>query len=275
MPSRILREGILSSDRVNSLSTAAEVFYRRLMSVVDDYGRFDGRPSMLRVSCYPLRVDAVREADLSRWIAECVKAGLLVLYAVDGKPFLEMQDFRQQARAKSKYPAPADGQMISVSDADAAQTPSTCLADATQTQTPAHLFVVEGGVEGGLRKEPNGSVGRADLPPCQTEAIVATYHEVLPELPAVRLMPNKRRKALTGFWRWVLTSRRPDGSRRATNAEEALAWIRDYFERARANDFLMGRTSKQPGHENWQCDLDFLLTDKGMGHVIEKTKVAA
>lgn len=140
MPSRILREGILSSDRVNSLSVAAEVFYRRLMSVVDDFGRFDGRPSLLRVSCYPLRVDAVREADLSRWIAECVKAGLLVLYAVDGKHYLEIQDFKQQTRAKSKYPPPSSGQVLSVCDADAEQTQCECLADATQTQTPVHLF---------------------------------------------------------------------------------------------------------------------------------------
>jgi hypothetical protein len=40
MPVRILREGILTSERVDTLSPAAEVFYRRLMSVVDDFGRF-------------------------------------------------------------------------------------------------------------------------------------------------------------------------------------------------------------------------------------------
>lgn len=276
MPSRILREGILSSDRVNSLSSAAEVFYRRLMSVVDDYGRFDGRPSMLRVSCYPLRVDAVREADLSRWIAECVKAGLLVLYAVDGKPYLEMQDFRQQARAKSKFPSPAEGQVLSICDADAEQLQGDCLAGAMQPLTPVHLFGVGvGGVsggEGGLRVEPNGSVGKADLPPCQVEQIVAIYHEVLPELPRVKLMPNKRRKALQSLWRFVLTKRKSDGSPRATNAQEAFDWIRGYFARARENDFLMGRTPRTGEHANWQCDLDFLLTEKGMGHVIEKTK---
>lgn len=147
MPSRILREGILSSDRVNALSSAAEVFYRRLMSVVDDYGRFDGRPPMLRVSCYPLRVDAVREADLSRWIAECVKAGLLVLYAVDAKPYLEMQDFRQQTRAKSKYPPPSEGQLLDACDADATQVLSNRLADAKQVPADVHLVEVGDGVE--------------------------------------------------------------------------------------------------------------------------------
>lgn len=44
---------------------------------------------------------------------------------------------------------------------------------------------------------------------------------------------------------------------------------------ARDNDFLMGRGHKAPGHESWACDLDFLLTDKGKRHVIEKTKELA
>ncbi len=48
MPNRILREGILTSERVNLLSWEAEVFYRRLMSVVDDYGRFHAHPALLR-----------------------------------------------------------------------------------------------------------------------------------------------------------------------------------------------------------------------------------
>ncbi|TQL87423.1 hypothetical protein FB549_0116, partial [Delftia sp. HK171] len=58
-------------------------------------------------------------------------------------------------------------------------------------------------------------------------------------------------------------------------AEQATAWIRDYFGRARDNDFLMGRGYRSPEHAGWQCDLDFLLTDKGMKHVIEKTRTAA
>ncbi len=40
MPNRVIREGILNSQRVNKLTEPAELFYRRLMSVVDDFGRF-------------------------------------------------------------------------------------------------------------------------------------------------------------------------------------------------------------------------------------------
>jgi hypothetical protein len=120
------------------------------------------------------------------------------------------------------------------------------------------------------------SASSADkLPPCQPQAVIDLYHEALPELPGVRLMTDKRRKAIGGFWRWVLTSKKTDGSRRAQTADQALTWIRSYFERATDNDFLMGRGRRSDEHANWQCDFDFLLTEKGMKHVIEKTKEAA
>jgi len=106
MPNRIIRESILTSDRVDQLDPSAEVFYRRLLSKVDDYGRYDARPSILRASLFPLRLDRVREADCSRWIAACEKAGLIVLYSNAGKLFLEAQDTEWQRRSPSKYPDP-------------------------------------------------------------------------------------------------------------------------------------------------------------------------
>lgn len=140
-------------------------------------------------------------------------------------------------------------------------------------------------------KEPNGSVGSADLPgdkknteegekpglpACPVQKVVDLYHEVLPELPKVRLLNDARRRAVQKLWKWVLTSKKTDKTPRATNAQEALGWIQQYFTIARGNDFLMGRTVRTGEHANWQCDLDFLLTDRGMKHVIEKTqKVAA
>lgn len=113
------------------------------------------------------------------------------------------------------------------------------------------------------------------VPACPADRLVELYHEVLPELPQCRLMPDARRKALQRRWRWVLTSRLPGGGRRAQSADDALDWFRRFFERARGSDFLMGRGHRSAGHEGWQCDLDFLLGDKGLKTVVEKTEVAA
>lgn len=109
MPSRLLREGILSSDRIEMLDWPSEVFYRRLMSKVDDFGLFDARPSILRSSLYPLRVDRVREADIARWIAACETAGVIALYVHGGKPYGQMLDTGWQTRSEPKHPLPPWG----------------------------------------------------------------------------------------------------------------------------------------------------------------------
>lgn len=106
MPTRVIREGILTSERVNALSERAEVFYRRLMSVVDDYGRFSANPSLLRAACYPLKLDSVKEDSIKKHLAEAEGAGLIVLYTVAGKAYLELQDFGQRIQSKSKFPGP-------------------------------------------------------------------------------------------------------------------------------------------------------------------------
>lgn len=106
MPNRIVREGILSSQRVDLLKWEEEVFYRRLHSIVDDYGRFEANPKLLRSRCYPLRVDKVREADISRWLTACEIAGLILLYESAGKEYLQVCDFRQTTRTPSRYPNP-------------------------------------------------------------------------------------------------------------------------------------------------------------------------
>jgi hypothetical protein len=153
MPTRIIREGILTSDRVNQLGTNAELFYRRLMSVVDDFGRFDARPAILRSACYPLKIESVREADISRFLAEVQKAGLIVLYEVEAKGYLEMLDFRQRVRAEnSKYPEPPSGKPMSGRcPSDDGHVSDTCPTDDRQ-MTALVGDVVEGVDEDDRRK---------------------------------------------------------------------------------------------------------------------------
>lgn len=111
--------------------------------------------------------------------------------------------------------------------------------------------------------------------PCPYDEIIAIYHELLSELPRVHLRSASREKAMRKMWGWVLTSSMPTGQKRAENRDQALDWFGRYFRRAGHNDFLMGRTGRSAGHENWRCDFDFLLTERGMRHVIEKTEEAA
>lgn len=155
MPSRLLREGILDSDRIEKLDWASEVFYRRLMSKVDDHGLFDARPSTLRTSLYPLRVDRVREADIARWIAACEMAGVIALYVIRGKPYGQMVDTRWQTRSQPKFPTPPWGN---------SEPPITTVCDRSQLQTPVDLDVFGDGVVFGVGNPPQASPVPPPLP---------------------------------------------------------------------------------------------------------------
>ncbi len=108
MPNRILREGIIESERINELTPEAELFYRRLMSKVDDYGRFHGHPALVLAACYPLQLDRISQAKILEWMAECADGhiALILLYEVAGKKYLQINNFGQRERTDSKFPAP-------------------------------------------------------------------------------------------------------------------------------------------------------------------------
>lgn len=109
MNDRLIRGGIIDSERVNSLSWAAECFYRRLQSLVDDYGNYDGRIDVLRADAYKLKLNQVSTADVSSWLQLCEHAGLIRCYEVENKSYIHLLDFGQKLkRFKRKFPASPD-----------------------------------------------------------------------------------------------------------------------------------------------------------------------
>ncbi|MEZ2392298.1 hypothetical protein ACAZ27_00280 [Akkermansia muciniphila] len=200
MPNRIIREGIITSEAVNSLSWEAEIFYRRLLSVVDDFGRFDARPSVLRSALYPLKLDSMREDSVQRCLKSCEAARLVVLYSVEGKEYLEVTNFRQQVRSKkSKYPTP-DAHMHSTCTADDRQTDSkiekyitdrelqelhsTCLADAQHMRT---------------KTESETETNNTPLPPPCTVEEVEAHLRAAAFAGRVRLAPDQIPDCATAY----------------------------------------------------------------------------
>lgn len=105
MPERLLRDWT-DSEAVDQLSWQAECLFVRLIMKADDFGRYHGNPKLLKSLLFPLK-DGLRDADISRWIAECETAGLIRVYTdkVSGKPFIEIRKYGQRLRTKkAKFP---------------------------------------------------------------------------------------------------------------------------------------------------------------------------
>ena len=112
MPNRILKESICTNEQIDKLSPFDEIVFYRLIVNADDYGIFDGRPSILRSRLFPLK--DIRNSQIENAIHNLASVELVSTYDVDGKPFVRLLGWErnQQMRArKSKYPGP-DGEHL-------------------------------------------------------------------------------------------------------------------------------------------------------------------
>ena len=118
MANRIIRESICSSDTIDGLTPAAEVTFYRLLVCVDDYGRIDGRPAMLRSKLYPLRTH-MAEDEVAMYMGELEAAGLIWSYQVDGRLYYQVttwEEYQKVRNKRSKCPAPHDNNCPQVAD---------------------------------------------------------------------------------------------------------------------------------------------------------------
>lgn len=143
MPTRYLRPGIRDSELIDGLTPAAEILFYRLIVTVDDFGRFDARPAMVKSQCFPIR-DAMTATKVGDLLRELGAAGLIAVYEVGGKPYLQMQKWDNAPRAReSKFPAAADGCMQTYTSARKPHAD----ADTPRTVLPVTETVTETGTE--------------------------------------------------------------------------------------------------------------------------------
>lgn len=288
MPNRLIREGLMESEAVLSLPVEGRWLFVIILLSADDVGLFEATEFKL-----------ARRADVNRDLAGklmqmLADADLIRFYMIDGKRYGFLPKFRQRLQIKtSKHPLPPrelyqddSDALIKINDLASRSTVGAPVGSSLTTVAQRSEAEVEVEQELKVSKSQNSSSSSTprrrrkasdQLPACPFDDIVSVYHELLPELPGVMVMHpgGERHKAVASLWTWVLTSTRAGGIRRATNREEGLSWIRDYFARARHNDFIMGREARGAGHENWEASIDYLCTERGMKRVIEKTRDTA
>jgi len=108
MPTRYLKPGVRDSEAIDNLSPQAEILFYRLLVTVDDFGRFDARPAMIKAQCFPIK-DSISISKCKDLLDELNNKGLIYIYEAGGKLNLMMCKWDNVPRAKeSKYPAPAD-----------------------------------------------------------------------------------------------------------------------------------------------------------------------
>jgi hypothetical protein len=110
MPNRIIKDSISKSEKVSGLTDFQFRLWVHLITYVDDYGRGDARPAIIKGACFPFR-DRLTNKDIEKGLADLAGAGCVGLYKVDGKPYLYFPNWEQHQRVRqkvSKCPSPAE-----------------------------------------------------------------------------------------------------------------------------------------------------------------------
>ena len=112
MPNRIIKESICTSDEIDKLTWFEEVLFYRLIVKCDDFGRYDGRPKIIKGQCFPLKDITVK--DIEKGLNKLSAEGLVKLYTVDERPFLQLTTWSKHQtirNKKSKYPSVEEGKL--------------------------------------------------------------------------------------------------------------------------------------------------------------------
>lgn len=102
---RSIKPEFWTDEKVVTLSPFARLVFIGLWNFVDDHGRAPCSPSRMKMQILP--ADA---ADFPQLLEEISGIGLITIYTVDGKQFLQVNGFDKHQkidkRVKSKYPDP-------------------------------------------------------------------------------------------------------------------------------------------------------------------------
>lgn len=100
----------------------------------------------------------------------------------------------------------------------------------------------------------NNAVPLKAKPACPYSEIIQHYHEILPEMPAVKVLTDARKAYIKARW---------------NEHGQSIEWWVQYFTEIKKSDFLCGRSQAQSGRKPFIADLEWLVRPSNMAKVIE------
>ena len=228
MPTRYLKPGIRDSERIEAVNSPdAEILYYRLLVSVDDFGRTDARPLMVKSLCFPVRMRATADKCM-QWLQELVDTGLLVIYQSDGKPYLQLTKWDNKPRAdRSKYPAPP---------ADADKCMQMLPVTVTDNREPETVNRPSAAI---------AAVAKPPASPCPHQEIIELYHRILPVGRQVSEWNGERAKHLKARWR-------------EKRGRQSLDWWERFFTHISKSKFLTGQVHS-PNRDPFELSLAWIV----------------
>jgi hypothetical protein len=259
---RTIKPEFWVSEQIGNCSRDARLLFIGMWNFCDDQGVHPAKTMTLKAEVCP-QDDDITSAKVAVWVQELVSVGLVAEFESEDCRYWHVTGWSKHQRidrVTNKHPPPPES----------SSSPRRALDVHSTTARPRK------GMEGkGLKATSVSPTAdrpkRPNVPSPPFDTIRLAFNAKLPDLPRAKLVTAPRKRAMTTRWEWIFATPKDDGTPRATTADEALAWLDKFFEKANDNDFVMGRTPRSAAHQGWRCDIDYLLSDKGLAQVLEKT----
>lgn len=286
---RNVKFGLYVNEDLADCSIWARYIFPGIWMLADREGRLEDRPK--RIKGELLRYDSQEVEPL---LCELAHKGFIVRYSAEGADVIQVVNFlKHQNPHHKEAPSrlPKHPSLGFVGHAIAAKPETQGLSNGRKSSDEpkagpglaSGIGAVEGGSNPADSLIPDSLIpdsgektsSSAELPTplaCPQQRIRELYAELLPSLPRAKKWDSDRETALRARWRDQVKEKG------WTTADEGIAWFRRFFEAVSENDWAMGRSGRGKGHENWECDIDYLLSVKGFRKIIEsdgRAKVAA
>lgn len=127
MPNRIIKESLCSSEKIASLSDFEFRLWVGLITQVDDAGRGDARPAIIKGRVFPFR-ERLSIKDIDAALQALAAKGCVSLYTVDGNPYFLFPGWVKHQRVrdcKPKYPEPPENINLPQSAASCGELPQS------------------------------------------------------------------------------------------------------------------------------------------------------
>lgn len=150
MPNRIIKDSIHNSEKINKLTDFQFRLWVSLITYVDDYGRGDARPAIIKGTCFPLR-DRLTNRDIEAALTELAGTGCIGLYEVDGKSYLYFPNWESHQRVRTKVSKCPEPPTDDVSPQSAATRREMMLESRIQNPNPESESRIQNPKENGAR----------------------------------------------------------------------------------------------------------------------------
>jgi hypothetical protein len=202
---RTIKPDFWTDEKVVALSIPARLFFIALWNYVDDGGRCAWQPRTLKLRLFP--ADGVNLHDLAQ---ELVDLGLVSIYEVESREYLQVVNFERHQKLDNRYPSRLPPPALANASRHFPPTPTV----SHQSPTPEGNGMEGKGVEG------NGVEGHAPAPGPSEVAKKATPEErerILVEAMEAQLLDTSPR----AMREWKILARKA----RISQYEEAAAFV--------------------------------------------------